>query len=385
MPLYPERVAQALQTKINAFQFEEEAARAAMDELQTMLSQFGDMSRADVESAIADAATPVGARPTGEQDSQPLIVPFVHRWANHQESHDWARAQLEGTTTFAADGSQISPSKDLSIPVGLVQIGWYQNPHDPERPYVKDVRVDVLSPHDLTGDDRSFADREVEWRRFQGEVDAALNFMEGYAGQPALAFFDGSFIVSFTSTMQSERQRQYAGAIKMLLRCSEETQVPVVGFVDTSYSTDVATLLAHMFGYSGRVRISDAALLRPRMDWGDRSRLYICDRDDQVEDRSFYHDVCIAYLKTTRDNPPARVELPRWVYETGQHEWTFDMVRAECVVGVGYPYALETADAAAVLTMQDRERFYRMFQQFAEDQSLPLHFSRKSMSKRVRR
>jgi len=62
-----------------------------------------------------------------------------------------------------------------------------------------------------------------------------------------------------------------------------------------------------------------------------------------------------------------------------------NLVRAECVVGAGYPYALETADAVAVLTMQDRERFYWLFQEFAEREGLPLRFSRKVVSKKGRR
>jgi hypothetical protein len=55
------------------------------------------------------------------------------------------------------------------------------------------------------------------------------------------------------------------------------------------------------------------------------------------------------------------------------------------VVGNGYPYAVETADAVAVITVQDRERFYRTFQEFAEKEGLPLRFSRKAVSKRGRR
>ena len=35
-------------------------------------------------------------------------------------------------------------------------------------------------------------------------------------------------------------------------------------------------------------------------------------------------------------------------------------------MGNGYPYAVETADAVAVITMQDRERFYRLLQEFAD-------------------
>jgi hypothetical protein len=60
-------------------------------------------------------------------------------------------------------------------------------------------------------------------------------------------------------------------------------------------------------------------------------------------------------------------------------------VRAECIVGTGYPYCLETVDAVAVLTMEDRERFYRLFQEFAERENLALRFSRKAVSKRYRR
>jgi hypothetical protein len=55
------------------------------------------------------------------------------------------------------------------------------------------------------------------------------------------------------------------------------------------------------------------------------------------------------------------------------------------VVGNGYPYALETADAVAVITRRDRERFYRVFQGFAEEEGLGLQFSRKASSKKGRR
>jgi len=62
-----------------------------------------------------------------------------------------------------------------------------------------------------------------------------------------------------------------------------------------------------------------------------------------------------------------------------------DLVRAECVVGAGYPYAVETADAAAVITQQDRQRFYALFQQFVESQGIPLTLARKAASKLGRR
>jgi hypothetical protein len=61
------------------------------------------------------------------------------------------------------------------------------------------------------------------------------------------------------------------------------------------------------------------------------------------------------------------------------------VVRAECIVGTGYPYAIETADALAVITMQDRERFYGVLQDFVRANRINWTFSRKALSKRGRR
>jgi hypothetical protein len=60
-------------------------------------------------------------------------------------------------------------------------------------------------------------------------------------------------------------------------------------------------------------------------------------------------------------------------------------VRAECVVGNGYPYAIETADEAAVMTARDRQQFLRVVQDFAAEHSLDFRISRKAQSKGRRR
>jgi hypothetical protein len=62
-----------------------------------------------------------------------------------------------------------------------------------------------------------------------------------------------------------------------------------------------------------------------------------------------------------------------------------DLVRAECVVGTGYPYAIETADALAVISQQDRQRFHALFEQFATRTGLGLTRARKALSKQARR
>jgi hypothetical protein len=66
-------------------------------------------------------------------------------------------------------------------------------------------------------------------------------------------------------------------------------------------------------------------------------------------------------------------------------EEVLDTVRAECVIGLGYPYALETADQIAVITNRDREMFLRALQDFAMREKLAFSVSRKAASKGRRR
>jgi hypothetical protein len=67
--------------------------------------------------------------------------------------------------------------------------------------------------------------------------------------------------------------------------------------------------------------------------------------------------------------------------EAGRADDVVDLVRAECVVGSGYPYAVETADAVAVISQQDRQRFYAYYQQILQDAGMTLQQTRKIMSK----
>jgi hypothetical protein len=359
------------------------------------LNDFVNLSAAEVEAAIAGNDWP-GARPTIEQDCQPFVVPFSWVWSNHEQARAWAKDVLRGVTTFAVDGSQISPSREFSVSVGLVQIGWFENRHkdDGAGDYIKDVAVEILSPDELSGPENGYGEHEVEWRRFNGEIVQIKRFMQENAGKPgsALAVLDGSLIVSFVAPMAHDRQLDYTRAVTELLAVSEECQVPVVGYVDTSYSLDLAALVANVAGLRLPGRVSDGAMVYARLkNWGDRVRLYHCARGDGIsifetgEVPCYYDRVLLTYMKTTTTNTPARIEMPAWIFERNLHEWVLDVLRAECVVGNGYLYGVETADSVAVLTSEDHERFMALYQQFMKNKGLTMWISRKAVSKRGRR
>jgi hypothetical protein len=387
--LDPKRVLAALEAKRDQFSDAIVLRRQELAALSHALEAFRSMSRAEVEAQLAGITCP-GARPTVEHDRYDgLVVPFAYDWANHRQAREWALGVLQDVPTLAVDGSQITPSKDISIPVGVVQVGWFENHHSADGTYTKDLLVEVLPPDELAEDEgqvSGFPDWKINWRRFELEVTRLAEYMKEHVGSDPrpVCFFDGSLVISFVQHMRPERQQLYVDAIVHLLHVSEETGVPLIGYVDTSYANDLTAMLTHLADATFIGRVSDAAMLRPMMKWGDRTRVHICARDDRVLGK-YYEQVCFAYLKTTADNPPARVDFPRWLFETDAHERVLDIVRAECIVGTGYPYALETADVTAVLSMQDREYFYALFQQFAEREKLPLRFSRKAMSKRQRR
>lgn len=364
---------------------------------ETALTRFESQTRDEVETALEHIGNPnPGAHPTIERVAgRSIVIPFEPRWANHQKARAWAMCTLCGVPTLAVDGSQISPSRDFSVPVGAVQVSWFENPHDAEGRYTKDICFEVLPPEELADDEGSaqgFPDRKVNVRRFELECQVLAERMRCLAGREPrpVCFFDGSLIISFAAQMSPDLRNRYLRAVRLLLDTSEDRRVPLVGYIDTSYARDLVSMLHHLHSETTGPSISDGALLHRRMAWGDRSEAFACARDDKLfesanEHLRYYDRVLFVYLKTTATNPPARLDIPAWVLDEGLLGKVLDVVRAECVVGIGYPYAVETADATAVITIQDRERFYRLFQEFAERLGLDLGYSRKAYSKRGRR
>jgi len=77
--------------------------------------------------------------------------------------------------------------------------------------------------------------------------------------------------------------------------------------------------------------------------------------------------------------------MPVWMHQAGIVDRILDWVRGEVIIGNGYPYVIETADQTAVLQAEDRQTFYRIFQDWAEREELNLRLSRKMVSKARRR
>ena len=395
MVLKTARVFDLLERKRDAFaNFDSDAVYRRGQYIQS-LKRLTQLSSLDIVSRLSAEEAP-GALPTAEWDEhRKWRVKFKSGWKNREESFQWVGETIENVPTFAVDGSQIYLSKDISIPVALVQVGWYENFHCQAGKYEKDILLDVLAPDDLeassSGEPR---EQRVNLRRFQLECDRITQYLSQHPDSDRrLAFFDGALVATFAEAYEPAVRSAYVNAILPMLRASEACKVPLVAYVDTTYTRDLTTMLQHIFGLPDAPQVNDAQLVDGLLQWGDRTPFFVCARggaqrgqESILTDYAEMRDrVGFVYLKTNGDSYPVRLEIPVWIHEAGLLDWVVDIVRCEVIIGKGYPYAIETADQTAVLRAEDRSTFMRVLQDWSARYELELRLSRKMTSKLRRR
>lgn len=366
------------------------------------LKQLAELSADEIQTRLDSTPAP-GALPTAEFDlAKKLRLPFEPCWSNHQEARTWAHAALLEHVTIAADGSQIQPGNDFSVPVAAVQVAWFVNHHTPEGNYEKNIELEILAPDELQvtfKGEHVISEQVVNFRRFTLEVTTLCRLMQELSGQltpgqrTPLVFFDSSLVISFADRLQEPQRSAYVAQVLRLLRASEKTGIPLIGYVDTSAARDLTHMLAYCFALPAASSLQDAQLVNELLQWGDRTPLFICARGSADKKQpgvldsfaEYRRRIGFVYLKTNATAPPARLDIPMWIYERGLLEQVLDLVRGEVIAGNGYPYSIAAADAAAVITARDREIFQAVFQQFAAEENVELRLSQKAASKTRRR
>lgn len=385
------RVHGALQARRDEFVLADGRARQERGKCAELFHRLSGMNQAEVEARLGGVEWP-GARPTAELTQHGLRVPFEKNWGDIQAARGWALETLRGVRTAAVDGSQIAASKEFATPLSLIQVAWFVNPHDPDVPYTKDVHNEVLRPGDQGSDagEYVFTESRVNQRRYVLEMETAARLMaEARSSRKSLVFHDGSLVLSFTDRMSPDNRDVYLNALFACLDASGKYRVPLAGYVDLSLASDLAGMLSAVFDIP-RPMSTDGEVLASQLGPLDRTAAFVCARGDILPryarpDHDYSAEICFVYLQTGNSRPPARIDFPRWVLDSGLLDAMIDVIRAEVIVGGGYPYALETADAAAVLTVEDRMQFYGMWQRFASDAGLEISLPGKTSSKVRRR
>ncbi len=402
--LYRELLIHELNNKREDFRRYDDDQTDRLESYLALLKQLAAKTSHEIAQKIGKRDE-IGALPSAELDVlRDVFKTFNVMWQNHEQARAWALKTLENRTTFAADGSQIQFEREISLPIAAIQVGTFENPHNAAAMYKKQAKISIVTPQDIA----DFADEFEEpvrtptivgLRRFQAEALAIKEFLREKEGwqtrgeRMPLAFFDGTFLISF-SKPNSSVQRQYIESAREIVLLSQTTKVPIVGYIAQSEARDLIGLLDAIntsFLHQPSKTLNDAQILslETLQNWGDRTAFFYCSRKGLSE---YFVDidtqkplVGLVYLQTTGDALPARLDVPAWIYENNLLDEVLDAVRAEAVVGLGYPYALETADQTAVITMRDRETFLRALADFSNRENLNFRISNKKMSKARRR
>lgn len=403
--LYTELLKDQLLKQKDDFKRFSETQGFDLDEYLRNLHDISRLSSLEVWLKIEDSEN-VGAIPSVELDLRDSFsIEFGTSWTNHEDARNWANDILKDRTTFAADGSQLYVEKETSLPVGAIQVGWFENPHNENKSYEKNAEFEIVSPQRLLENQEEPLKPEnlVGQIRFEAEIERAKKFLDKHKGwqergeRMPVAFYDGTLLLS-TSLPRSSVQEAFTNKLVELVKHSISTKVPIVGYVDRSFSKDLINL-ADSFqnrDTSKKQTLYDATILsantsndqRILQNWGDRTCFCYSKRrglDAFIDEGSGRSIVGFSYLQTTADSNPARIDVPTWIFEEDLINEIVDVVRAECVVGLGYPYVLETADVTAVISTQDRQIFLGALQEFAVREKLNFSVSGKNKSKGRRR
>ena len=325
----------------------------------------------EFNQALAHIDKP-GARLSEEFEQDPsFIYEFPHQWQDQQKESQWAFSIMSDRPTFAVNADQIYPVQHTNESTAYIQVGNIENPHDIYPRYTKDVHAKILSGKDLLPPKSSpsyLKHDMINWHRLRLMLERLVDYMEKQAlvKTKPICFFDGPLILSFIQYMHPDHQKPYTELMRHLLQTSEETQVPLIGYIERSHATDLVAMASHLSDLWLSTSVSDSQVFKEcALNWGDRSRSHLCARRDKVMD-SYYDEVGFVYLRLGKYQPPARIEFPKWLIEAGILEEVLDIVRAECIIGEGFPKILAAAYALATITPEEDSLFNAILDELME-------------------
>lgn len=183
--LYRHHLASALDARREDFvRFERDwqaEARCYAEHLRAL----GMRNHEDVRRAALARTKSPGALPSAELgERKGVAVPFEIFWRSHEEARAWAIEILHERVTCAADGSQILPGRDISLPVAAVQAVVFENPHTRAGCYRKEAHFEVVAPEELLEGEggQARAEAAINFRRFELETELLGGFLKKHAG-----------------------------------------------------------------------------------------------------------------------------------------------------------------------------------------------------------
>lgn len=316
-----------------------------------------------------------------------LIHPFPINWRNREDAMEWVDSILCGVPVGAVDGSQIYSDKNYEIPLAVIQISRIFNRHTENMDYKQETDAMIITPDEFeSASVYSFGSEYVDARRFSMECEGIIRLMNEY--ERIFILLDGALILSHINVLNKNTREIYVKAIMKLLETSEKTHNPVIGFIDTTMPRDITLMMHFLFGLR-KSKLSDTRLFS-NLQWGERTSVFLCDRDDRRDEEArsvldsygiFKNSIAFLYMRLS-SGLPARLEFPVWVHKEGMVDKIADIIRAECIIRVNYPDILMRAHDAAVIRMSEHDLFYGMLENFCKVHGIKINRSAKQLHKK---
>lgn len=315
---------------------------------------------------------------------------FRQKFESRQQATDWALENLKDTRIAAVDGSQVYPSQYISVPIGLTQACTVINGHAGRKSFSTSSTLKLMTPADLEeSGGYGYSQSPVSRQRFEMECAQICEFVETHPGD--IIFMDGSLVLSFIVQLGVAEQKKYVNAMVEVLDCSEKTGSPVVAYTDMSMSRDLSLFMSRHFGLRPTTHLSDAIVIKESLNWGDRTRAFLSDRDDRlaagqpsVLDMYGKHKDSIAFFYIQSSGGlPSKVEIPAWCVEKGMTDRIADVIRAQCIVRPGYPDIIHRAHEYATINFAESELFTSMLESLARKHNIRVYKSAKEFNKQI--
>ena len=306
-------------------------------------------------------------------------------------------------TVVATDGSQIAPSHHEIALCCLVNVGRILYTYGTGEQPLQDSRPTLLHSEDdlrplIGGRRHPMTEELLGTLRGFAELDALVE-LAGLAvarGRPAIALVDGTLVPFMLEGKGAEFQDEVAERHVQAYDRLRRLGVPVAGYVSNGRAPEVANLLRlaacpkptlicetcarQQPPCEAHLPLADRRIWEARLRPGERSPLFA----SQAAVLARYGEHRTAFFYVHVGAEVARLEVPLWV--ASEPEW-LDRVHAAALdqadKGLGYPIALAEAHHRAVVSGEDRARFFTLVGQRLARAGQPVAVSPKQVKKRV--
>jgi hypothetical protein len=274
-------------------------------------------------------------------------------------------------TLLAADGSQISPDRNLEVQYGLINVGAIQmSLNDGQAPnlFVKSKLMydqELQTPTGLLSEGALALLRDLNERSILAELAEQ-------ATPPVITFTDGPMELWGTNDFEgaspfAHKLSEYLQVLASLARLN----VATAGYVDKPFANLVVRLLDVALLEEDKLKevketyplrgVTDLYLFRRLLQPGERSAVFAL----QSKSAANYRDALALhffYLNVGRGGL-ARVEIPAWVAGDPQLLDSLHAVLIDQCQVMGsrpYPYLLHRAHETAVVTLDEKDQVTQM-------------------------